>query len=88
MQSLANAVVGITHVAVLAIHAIGQVYAQVAGITPKSGVKQIDRLLSNSNLALNRVLETWVKFVIVLGHSPWAGHATGLQNALQVQAQG
>lgn len=64
VQSLANAVVGITHVAVLAIHAIGQAYAQVAGITPKSGVKQIDRLLSNSNLALKRVLETWVKFVI------------------------
>jgi hypothetical protein len=64
VQSLANAVVGITQVAVLAIHAIGQAYAQVAGITAKSGVKQIDRLLSNDNFQLERVLQTWVSFVV------------------------
>ncbi len=64
VQSLANAVVGITHVAVLAIHAIGQAYAQVAGITAKSGVKQIDRLLSNGNLVMDRALKTWVAFVV------------------------
>jgi hypothetical protein len=64
VESLANAVVGITHVAVLAIHAIGQAYAQVAGITAKSGVKQIDRLLSNSNLVMDRALKTWVAFVV------------------------
>ena len=64
VQSLANAVVGITEVAVLAIHAIGQAYAQVAGISAKSGVKQVDRLLSNSNFVLDRALQTWVGFVI------------------------
>ena len=64
VQSLANAVVGITQMAVLAIHAIGQAYAQVAGISGKSGVKQVDRLLSNHNFVLARVLETWVGFVV------------------------
>jgi hypothetical protein len=64
VESLANAVVGITHVAVLAIHAIGQAYAQVAGISAKSGVKQIDRLLSNGNLVLDSTLKTWVRFVV------------------------
>jgi hypothetical protein len=64
VQSLANAVVGITHVAVLAIHAIGQAYAQVAGISAKSGVKQIDRLLSNGNLVVDSALKTWVSFVV------------------------
>jgi hypothetical protein len=57
LESLANAVVGITQVAVLAIHAIGQAYAQVSGISAKSGVKQIDRLLSNDNLILSSVLK-------------------------------
>ena len=64
VESLANAVVGITQVAVLAIHAIGQAYAQVAGITAKSGVKQIDRLLSSSNFVLERAVETWVGYVV------------------------
>ena len=64
VESLANAVVGITHVAVLAIHAIGQAYAQVRGISAKSGVKQIDRLLSNGNLVLDSTLKAWVGFVV------------------------
>lgn len=64
VESMANAVVGITHVAVLAIHAIGQAYAQVAGITGKSGVKQIDRLLGNGKLVLDAALQCWVRFVV------------------------
>src|SRR5262249_24121248 len=50
--SLANAVTGVLHAAVLAVHAIGQAYAKLAGITPKSGVKQVDRLLSNEGVVL------------------------------------
>jgi len=53
--SLANGVVGVLHGAALAIHAIGQAYARVAGITPKSGVKQVDRMLSNSGFDLRVV---------------------------------
>jgi hypothetical protein len=64
IQSLANGVVGITHAAVLGIHAIGQAYAQIAGITGKSGVKQIDRLLSSSNMVLDCLLKAWVSFVV------------------------
>jgi hypothetical protein len=47
-ESLANGVVGVLTAATVSIHAIGQAYASVAGIKAKSGVKQIDRLLSNS----------------------------------------
>jgi hypothetical protein len=64
VQSLVNAVTGITQAAVLSIHAIGQAYAQLAGITGKSGVKQIDRLLSNENFDIERILNTWVDFVV------------------------
>jgi len=62
--SLANGVVGVVHAAALAIHAIGQAYARVAGITPKSGVKQVDRLLSNTGFDLKVVLKQWVRFVV------------------------
>jgi hypothetical protein len=64
VQSFTNAVVGITHVAVLAIHAIGQAYAQIAGISAKSGVKQVDRLLGNSNMVVDTLLKEWVGFVV------------------------
>jgi hypothetical protein len=62
--SLTNGVVGVLHAAALAIHAIGQAYAKVAGIQPKSGVKQVDRLLSNSGFDLRVVLKAWVQFVV------------------------
>jgi hypothetical protein len=62
--SLANGVVGVLHAAALAIHAIGQAYARVAQITPKSGVKQVDRMLSNSGLDLRVILKSWVQFVV------------------------
>jgi Transposase DDE domain len=64
VNSLGLGVVGVVHAATLAIHAIGQAYAQSAGITAKSGVKQIDRMLSNSGMVLDTMLETWVQFVV------------------------
>jgi hypothetical protein len=62
--SLANGVSGVLHSAVLSIHAIGQAYAQVAKITGKSGIKQIDRLLSNDDLWSDTVMRHWVRFVV------------------------
>jgi Transposase DDE domain len=62
--SLSNGVVGVLHAAVLAIHAIGQAYAKIANIKPKSGVKQVDRLLSNAGFDMNVVLKPWIKFVV------------------------
>lgn len=62
--SLANGVVGVLHAAVLAVHAIGQAYAKVANIKPRSGVKQVDRLLSNDGLVMAHVLKSWAGFVV------------------------
>jgi hypothetical protein len=62
--SLANGVIGVLHAAVLAVHAIGQAYAKVANIQPKSGVKQIDRLLSNDGFVMAQILKSWVAFVV------------------------
>lgn len=62
--SLANGVAGVLHGATAAIHAIGQAYAEVAHITPKSGVKQIDRLLSNPQFDVGRLMPSWAQFVL------------------------
>lgn len=62
--SLANGVAGVLSAAALSIHAIGQAYAQVAKITGKSGIKQVDRMLSNSGIDLDVVLRLWVQFIV------------------------
>jgi hypothetical protein len=62
--SLANGVVGVLDAAVLSIHAIGQAYAAAALISAKSGVKQVDRMLSNGDLRVEALLEKWVRFVV------------------------
>jgi hypothetical protein len=62
--SLANGVVGVLTAAVLSVHAVGRAYAYVAGITAKSGIKQVDRMLSNDGLSLDTILAAWVRFVV------------------------
>ncbi len=65
VESIANGVVGVLHAAVLSIHAIGRAYAHAKGRNKRHGVKQIDRLLSNSGIDLWAVLfPKWVRFVV------------------------
>ena len=63
-KSLGNAVVGLVQAARLSISAIGQAYAESAGISPKCGAKQVDRLLSNSGMSIDKLQESWAKFVV------------------------
>ncbi len=62
--SLANGVAGVLTAAVLSLHAIGQAYARLAEITPKSGVKQIDRLVGNDGIRLDKVMALWSRHVV------------------------
>lgn len=62
--SLGNGVAGVLHAAMLSVHAIGQAYAEVARITPKSGTKQIDRTLSNGGIPIDVTMKRWVEFVV------------------------
>src|SRR5579863_2277932 len=64
VESLANGVAGVLGAAVLSIHAIGQAYALLAGIKGKSGIKQVDRLLSNVGVDVGAIQAQWVKFVV------------------------
>jgi hypothetical protein len=64
MESLANGVAGVLSAGVLSIHAIGQAYACLAGTKAKSGIKQIDRLLSNRGVDVEVIQKRWVEFVV------------------------
>jgi hypothetical protein len=64
VESLANGVAGVLNAAMLSVHAIGQAYAAMAHIQPRSGVKQLDRLLSNVGVELKTLFPAWIRFVI------------------------
>jgi hypothetical protein len=64
LDSLANYTVGAMQASRAAIHAIGAAYAEVAGIQPKHGVKQVDRYLSNQGIDVEELTPDWAAFVI------------------------
>ncbi len=64
VRSLANATLGAITSASLAVHAIGQGLAHAQGLTPKHAVKQVDRLLSNQGIEVERYFEYWVAHLI------------------------
>lgn len=64
VRSLANGVVGLLNARTASVAAIGRAYAQAQGIETKSGIKQVDRLLSNDGVEMDEVLGHWVKHVV------------------------
>lgn len=62
--SLAGSVKGVLHKAALGVTVIGKAMAQAKGILPRSGVKQVDRLLSNAKLDVWELFEGWVPHVV------------------------
>jgi len=64
VRSLANGVSGVLNATMVSVSAIGRAYAEVAQIGPKSGVKQVDRLLSNDGIDLDEVGAAWVRYVV------------------------
>jgi hypothetical protein len=64
VQSLALATLGVIHAASLSVHAIGQALAVARGKQGKHGVKQVDRLLSNSGIPVWELFALWVPYVL------------------------
>ena len=62
--SLSNATLGVLTSASLAIHAVGQGLAQAMGTLSKHGVKQVDRLLSNEGIDVERFFGYWVAYMV------------------------
>ena len=64
VDSLSDATLGVLHSASLAVCAIGQGLAAARGLKPKYAIKQVDRLLSNTNINVDDILVRWVPFVV------------------------
>lgn len=64
LDSLANYSVGVMNASRAGIHAIGAAYAAIAKIQPKSGIKQVDRYLSNNGINVEEMTPRWGRFVI------------------------
>lgn len=64
VRSLSNGVVGVLDAAVLSIHAIGRGYAHATNRSEKHGVKQTDRMLSNSGFDMLSLFRPWAEFVV------------------------
>jgi hypothetical protein len=62
--SLANGALGVMTSATLAVSLIGQALAQARGILPKSGIKQVDRLLSNAGVVAWDLFAPWVREIV------------------------
>ena len=59
--SLANGALGVMASAALAVSLVGQAVAQARGTLPKSGIKQVDRLLGNVGVAPWDLFAAWVR---------------------------
>ena len=64
VRSMANGVAGVLSATTASVAAIGRAYAGLAGIKTKSGIKQVDRLLSNEGVPLDEVMPLWIKHVV------------------------
>jgi hypothetical protein len=62
--SLSLATLGVIHAASLSVYAIGQAVALARGTQGKHGVKQVDRLLSNTGIPVWELLALWVPYVL------------------------
>lgn len=62
--SLTLATLGVVHAASLSVYAIGQAVALARGTQGKHGVKQVDRLLSNTGIPVWKLFALWVPYVL------------------------
>lgn len=64
VESLSRATTGVIHAAALSVSAVGRALALSQGTLAKHGIKQVDRLLSNTALKPVELFAAWVPFVL------------------------
>ena len=64
VKSLAGATLGCIQSTSLAVGMIGQGLALANGLLTKHAVKQVDRLLSNPGIEVNKLLAKWVPHLV------------------------
>ncbi len=63
-QSIAYGALGAMHADNFSVSGIGRGLARARGTSPKHGVKQVDRLLSNDGIEMKKVFAGWIPWVI------------------------
>lgn len=64
VESLSNAVIGVTHASALSVQAIGHGLAAALGKQSKHAIKQVDRLLSNAGVDPWKLFVLWVPYLL------------------------
>lgn len=64
VQSIANAVTGVTQASTLSVQTIGHGLAAALDKNSKHAIKQVDRLLSNAKLVVWDLFAPWVRYVL------------------------
>jgi len=64
VESIVNAVTGVTRASTLSVQTIGHGLAAALDKNSKHTIKQVDRLLSNANVVVWDLFEPWVRYVL------------------------
>ena len=64
VESIANAVTGVTRASTLSVQTIGHGLAAALDKNSKHAIKQVDRLLSNGKVVVWNLFELWVRYVL------------------------
>ena len=64
VESIANAVTGVTRASTLSVQTIGHGLASALDRNSKHAIKQVDRLLSNAKVVVWDLFEAWVRYVL------------------------
>lgn len=92
LESLANATVGCMEAASLGVQAIGHGLAVAQDLNPKHAIKQVDRLLSNAGIEMEKFFSHWVPYMVanrkeIVVSLDWTDFGKDKQSTLSLQLQ-
>ena len=87
VRSLAYGALGVMHADELSVAGVGRGIARARGTSPKHGIKQVDRLLSNDGVLLESCFAGWIPWLIgdrdaVTVALDWTDHAQDGQSSI------
>jgi len=86
-RSLAYGVLGVMHADDVSVAGVGRGMARAREVSPKHGIKQVDRLLSNDGISLEAFFRGWVPWVVgdrdsIVVAFDWTEHAHDGQSTI------
>lgn len=86
-RSIAYGLLGVMHCAELSVAGVGRGMARARNLSPKHGIKQVDRLLSNPGILIEAFFKGWVPWVVgdrdsIVVAFDWTEHAHDGQSTI------